>query len=244
MAGHSHASNVAARKNKTDAAKAKIFTKLGREISVVVKEGGSDPVANQRLRDVIAKCRAANMPNDNIQRSIKKAAGDIDGVDYMQINYEGYAPGGVAVMVNTLTDNRNRTVGEVRHAFDKNGGSMGATGCVSYMFDRLGVIIISRGDMDEEEFMMTALEAGASDVEADDEFFEVITDPSDFSQVRENLESEGFEFVSAEVTFIPQNYVEVTDEEALAKIRKMIDMMEDLDDVQEVFHNADIDESE
>ncbi len=244
MAGHSHASNVAARKNKSDAAKAKIFTKLGREISVVVREGGSDPVSNQRLRDVMAKCRAANMPNDNIQRSIKKAAGDTDDVNYMQITYEGYAPGGVAVMVNTLTENRNRTVGEVRHAFDKNGGSMGANGCVSYMFDRLGIIIIERNGMDEDEFMMTALEAGAGDIKTDDEFFEVITDPVEFSQVRENLEAEGFEFVSAEITLIPQNYVEVSDEENLKKIRKMIDMLEDLDDVQEVYHNADIDESE
>ena len=244
MSGHSHAANIAGKKSKTDAAKAKVFTKLGREISVVVKEGGGDPVSNQKLRDVIAKCRAANMPNDNIQRSIKKAAGDSGDVEYVQNTYEGYAPGGVAVMVSTLTDNRNRTVSEVRHAFDKNGGSMGANGCVSYMFDRKGVIVLKRDGEDEDEFMLVAIEAGAGDVNVDDEFFEVITEPEDFSTVREQLESDGYEFISAEVTYVPQNYVEVTDEDTLKKIRKMIDMLEDLDDVQEVYHNGDIDEVE
>ncbi len=243
MSGHSHAANIAGKKSKTDAQKAKVFTKLGREIAVVVKEGGSDPVSNQKLRDVIAKCRAANMPNDNIQRSIKKAAGELGNVEYASIVYEGYAPGGVAVIVETLTENRNRTVSDVRHAFDKHGGSMGATGCVSYMFDRYGVIVIERGDLDEDEFMMVALEAGASDVVTDDEeYFEVRTDPADFSAVREELENQGFTFASAEVTYVPQNYVEVTDEETLVKIRKMLAMLDDLDDVQEVHHNADIDE--
>lgn len=244
MSGHSHAANIAGKKSKSDAAKAKVFTKLGREISVVVKEGGSDPLSNQKLRDVIAKCRAANMPSDNIQRSIKKAAGELGGVDYISIAYEGYAPGGVAVIANALTENRNRTVSDVRHAFDKNGGSLGATGCVSYMFDKKGVIVIARKGMDEDEFMMVALEAGAGDVSADDEYFEVLTDPADFSAVREELEKQGFEFVSAEVTYLPQNYVDVTDEETLLKIKKMIAMLEDLDDVQEVYHNADIDEDE
>ena len=244
MSGHSHAANIAGKKSKTDAAKAKVFTKLGREISVVVKEGGGDPVSNQKLRDVIAKCRASNMPNDNIQRSIKKAAGELGAVEYVQNTYEGYAPGGVAVMVSTLTDNRNRTVSDVRHAFDKNGGSMGANGCVSYMFDRKGVIILNRGGMDEDEFMLVAIEAGAGDVNVDEEFFEVITEPEDFSAVREQLEGGGYEFISAELTYIPQNYVEVTDEDTLKKIRKMIDMLEDLDDVQEVYHNGDIDEVE
>jgi YebC/PmpR family DNA-binding regulatory protein len=232
MSGHSHAANIAGKKSKSDAARAKVFTKLGREISVVVKEGGGDPVSNQRLRDVIAKCRAANMPGDNIQRSIKKAAGEMGGVDYAQITYEGYAPGGVAVIVNALTENRNRTVSDVRHAFDKNGGSLGATGCVGYMFDKKGVIVIARKGMDEDEFMMTALDAGAGDINTDGEYFEVLTDPADFSAVREALEKQGFEFASAEVTYLPQNYVEVTDEENLIKIKKMIAMLEDLDDVQ------------
>jgi YebC/PmpR family DNA-binding regulatory protein len=245
MSGHSHAANIAGKKSKSDAAKAKVFTKLGREISVVVKEGGGDPVSNQKLRDVIAKCRAANMPNDNIWRSIKKAAGEGGATEYVANTYEGYAPGGVAVIVETLTDNRNRTVSDIRHAFDKNGGSLGASGCVSYMFDRKGLIVIEKGDLDEDEFMMAALEAGAADVLlTDDGYFEVYTDPNDFSSVREALEQQEYAFVSAEVTNIPQNYVEVTDEETLVKIKKMLAMLEDLDDVQEVYHNADIDEDE
>ncbi len=244
MSGHSHAANIAGKKSKTDAARAKVFTKLGREISLVVKEGGSDPVSNQKLRDVIAKCRAANMPGDNIQRSIRKAAGEDGDVNYAQIVYEGYAPGGVAVIVDALTENRNRTVSDVRHAFDKNGGSMGATGCVSYMFDRKGVLVTARGGHDEDEFMMAALEAGAGDINTDDEYFEIITDPADFSAVRETLEGSGIEFISAEVTYLPQNYVEVADADNLTKIRKMIAMLEDLDDVQNVYHNADIDEAE
>lgn len=241
MSGHSHSANIAVKKGKSDAAKAKVFTKLGREISLVVKSGGSDPVSNQKLRDVIAKCKAANMPNDNIMRSIKKAAGDLGDVDYVAITYEGYAPGGVAVLVDTLTENRNRTISDVRHAFDKYGGSIGATGCVSYMFDRKGLMEIEAGDLDEDEFMMVALEAGASDVQLNDGYFEVYTDPNDFSAVREALEARGYQFASAEVTYIPQNYVEVTDEETLVKIKKLLAVLEDLDDVQEVHHNADID---
>lgn len=245
MSGHSHSANIAAKKGKADAVRGKIFTKLGRELSVVVKEGGANPESNQKLRDVIAKCKAANMPGDNIQRSIKKAAGELGAVEYVANTYEGYAPGGVAVIVTTLTENRNRTVGDVRHAFEKNGGSMGATGCVSYMFDKKGVIVIAKGDLDEDEFMMSALDAGASDVElTDDGYFEVTTDPNDFSTVREALEGQGVEIVSAEVANVPQNYVAVNDEDTVKKIRKMIDMLEDLDDVQEVFHNAELPDEE
>ncbi|MBE5760448.1 MAG: YebC/PmpR family DNA-binding transcriptional regulator [Clostridiales bacterium] len=240
MSGHSHAANIAGKKSKTDAAKSKIYTKLGREISVAVREGGGDPVSNQKLRDVIAKCRAANMPNDNIWRSIRKAAGEGESVDYVANLYEGYAPGGVAVMVDTLTENKNRTVSDVRHAFDKHGGSMGASGCVSYMFDRKGVIVIAQGDLDEDEFMMTALDAGADDVELNEGYFEITTDPNNFSAVREELEKQGLTFESAEVSYVAQNYIEVSDEETVTKIKKLIAMLEDLDDVQEVYHNAEL----
>ena len=240
MSGHSHAANIAGKKSKTDAAKSKIYTKLGREISVAVREGGGDPVSNQKLRDVIAKCRAANMPNDNIWRSIRKAAGEGEAVDYVANLYEGYAPGGVAVMVDTLTENKNRTVSDVRHAFDKHGGSMGASGCVSYMFDRKGVIVIAQGDLDEDEFMMTALDAGADDVELNEGYFEITTDPNNFSAVREELEKQGLTFESAEVSYVAQNYIEVSDEETVTKIKKLIAMLEDLDDVQEVYHNAEL----
>ena len=240
MSGHSHAANIAGKKSKTDAAKSKIYTKLGREISVAVREGGGDPVSNQKLRDVIAKCRAANMPNDNIWRSIRKAAGEGEAVDYVANLYEGYAPGGVAVMVDTLTENKNRTVSDVRHAFDKHGGSMGASGCVSYMFDRKGVIVIAQGDLDEDEFMMTALDAGADDVELNEGYFEITTDPNNFSAVREELEKQGLTFESAEVSYVAQNYIEVFDEETVTKIKKLIAMLEDLDDVQEVYHNAEL----
>jgi len=240
MSGHSHAANIAGKKSKTDAAKSKIYTKLGREISVAVREGGGDPVSNQKLRDVIAKCRAANMPNDNIWRSIRKAAGEGEAVDYVANLYEGYAPGGVAFMVDTLTENKNRTVSDVRHAFDKHGGSMGASGCVSYMFDRKGVIVIAQGDLDEDEFMMTALDAGADDVELNEGYFEITTDPNNFSAVREELEKQGLTFESAEVSYVAQNYIEVSDEETVTKIKKLIAMLEDLDDVQEVYHNAEL----
>ena len=240
MSGHSHAANIAGKKSKTDAAKSKIYTKLGREISVAVREGGGDPVSNQKLRDVIAKCRAANMPNDNLWRSIRKAAGEGEAVDYVANLYEGYAPGGVAVMVDTLTENKNRTVSDVRHAFDKHGGSMGASGCVSYMFDRKGVIVIAQGDLDEDEFMMTALDAGADDVELNEGYFEITTDPNNFSAVREELEKQGLTFESAEVSYVAQNYIEVSDEETVTKIKKLIAMLEDLDDVQEVYHNAEL----
>ena len=240
MSGHSHAANIAGKKSKTDAAKSKIYTKLGREISVAVREGGGDPVSNQKLRDVIAKCRAANMPNDNIWRSIRKAAGEGESVDYVANLYEGYAPGGVAVMVDTLTENKNRTVSDVRHAFDKHGGSMGASGCVSDMFDRKGGIVIAQGDLDEDEFMMTALDAGADDVELNEGYFEITTDPNNFSAVREELEKQGLTFESAEVSYVAQNYIEVSDEETVTKIKKLIAMLEDLDDVQEVYHNAEL----
>lgn len=238
MAGHSRWSNIKHRKEKTDAQKGKLFTKLGREIAIAVKSGGPDPVSNSRLRDVIAKAKANNMPNDSIARSIKKAAGDNDGANYEAITYEGYGPSGVAVIVEALTDNRNRTAGDVRHFFDKFGGNMGTTGCVSFMFDKKGQIIIEKKPgMNEDDIMIAALDAGASDFFAEDEYFEIITDPDDFTSVREALEKEGYEFVSAEVTMIPQTYVKLTDPEAIENMEKLIDRLEDHDDVQNIYHN-------
>ncbi|NLM73668.1 MAG: YebC/PmpR family DNA-binding transcriptional regulator [Clostridiaceae bacterium] len=238
MAGHSKWSNIKHRKEKTDAQKGKLFTKLGREIAIAVKSGGPDPVSNSRLRDVIAKAKANNMPNDSIARSIKKAAGDNDGANYEAITYEGYGPSGVAVIVEALTDNRNRTAGDVRHFFDKFGGNMGTTGCVSFMFDKKGQIIIEKKPgMNEDDIMIAALDAGASDFFAEDEYFEIITDPDDFTSVREALEKEGYEFVSAEVTMIPQTYVKLTDPEAIENMEKLIDRLEDHDDVQNIYHN-------
>jgi len=238
MAGHSKWSNIKHRKEKTDAQKGKLFTKLGREIAIAVKSGGPDPVSNSRLRDVIAKAKANNMPNYSIARSIKKAAGDNDGANYEAITYEGYGPSGVAVIVEALTDNRNRTAGDVRHFFDKFGGNMGTTGCVSFMFDKKGQIIIEKKPgMNEDDIMIAALDAGASDFFAEDEYFEIITDPDDFTSVREALEKEGYEFVSAEVTMIPQTYVKLTDPEAIENMEKLIDRLEDHDDVQNIYHN-------
>ena len=242
MSGHSKWNNIKNKKEKSDAARGKVFTKIGREIAVAVKEGGADPTTNSRLRDCIAKAKASNMPNDNISRSIKKASGDLGDINYESILYEGYAPGGVAVMVDVLTDNRNRTASEMRHAFDKHGGSLGASGCVAYMFDRKGVLIVSRETgADEDKLMNSAIEAGADDFNADDDVFEITTAPADFSTVRETLESEGYTFISAEQDMIPQNTVAL-DEKTTEQVERLLDILEDNDDVQNVYHNAEIDD--
>jgi len=242
VSGHSKWANIQHKKGKTDAVRGKVFTKIGREIAIAVREGGSAPESNAKLRDVIAKAKANNMPNDNIDRSIKKAAGELGNVEYVEITYEGYAPGGVAVIVECISDNRNRTASDVRHCFAKNDGSMGVTGSVGFMFDKKGVLILERKpDADEDEVMMAALEAGAEDVQADDDVFEITTDPNAFSQIREALEAGGMEFLSAEIQMIPQNYV-TPDEENVVKIQKMLDMLDDNDDVQNVWHNAEMPE--
>ena len=237
MAGHSKWANIKHKKSKTDAQKGKLFTKIGREIAIAVRNGGPDPVSNSRLRDVIAKAKSCNMPNESIQRSIKKAAGEGDTTNYETITYEGYGPSGVAVIVEALTDNRNRTAGDIRHLFDKFGGNMGATGCVSFMFEQKGQIIIERGDKDEDEVMMIALDAGASDFQADEEYFEILTEPNDFTAVREKLEAAGFRFESAELTMIPQTYTKLTNPEDIEKMEKLLERLEDHDDVQNIWHN-------
>ncbi|HHU78704.1 MAG: YebC/PmpR family DNA-binding transcriptional regulator [Caldicoprobacterales bacterium] len=240
MAGHSKWANIKHKKEKTDAQRGKIFTKIGREIAVAVKEGGgSDPNVNSRLKDVIAKARANNMPNDNIMRSIKRAAGEGETVHYENVTYEGYGPNGVAVIVEVLTDNRNRTASEMRYIFDRNGGSLGATGCVAWMFDRKGLLVIEKSKVsDEDELMLTAIEAGAEDVAEESEVYEIYTSPTEFSSVREALEQAGYAFASAGLEMIPQNTVQM-DEEQAQKVVRLIDMMEDNDDVQNVYHNAD-----
>lgn len=237
MAGHSKWANIKHKKSKTDAQKGKLFTKIGREIAIAVRSGGPDPASNSKLRDVIAKAKSCNMPNESIMRSIKKAAGEGDTTNYEAITYEGYGPGGVAVIVEALTDNRNRTAGDIRHLFDKYGGNMGATGCVSFMFEQKGQIIIERGDKDEDEAMMIALDAGASDFEADEEYFEILTEPNDFTAVREKLEAAGFRFESAELTMIPQTYTRLTNPEDIEKMEKLLEKLEDHDDVQNIWHN-------
>jgi len=240
MSGHSKWANIKRKKEKTDAQKGKIFTKLGREIAIAVKQGGPDPAANSRLSDVIAKARAANVPNENIQRSIKKAIGDIESTNYEEIVYEGYGPGGVAVIVEASTDNRNRTAGDIRHYFDKFKGNLGTTGCVSFMFDKKGVILIEKTDkIDEDTIMMEALEAGAEDFNVEEEYYEIITDPFEFSKVRQELENKGYEFVEAGVQMIPQTYTKLTDPEQIKYMEKLIESLEDLDDVQNVWHNWD-----
>ena len=245
MSGHSKWHNIQAKKGKTDAARGKIFTKIGREIAIAVREGGSNPESNSKLRDVIAKAKSNNMPNDNIKRSIMKASGELGNVDYESITYEGYAPGGVAVIVETITDNRNRTASDVRHCFAKYDGSLGVTGSVGFMFDKKGVLVIERtADMDEDEMMMTVLDAGAEDMDVQDDVFEVTTAPNDFSTVREALEAQGISFLSAEVQMVPQNTVVPADEDTLNKILKLLDMLEENDDVQNVWHNAELPEEE
>ncbi|MDD2481110.1 MAG: YebC/PmpR family DNA-binding transcriptional regulator [Lutispora sp.] len=244
MSGHSKWANIKHKKGKADAVRGKIFTKLGKEISIAAK-AGSDPESNGKLRDIIAKAKSNNMPNDTISRAIKKGAGELGNVDYEEITYEGYAPGGVAVIVTTLTENRNRTAGDVRHIFDKNGGSMGTLGCVGYMFDKKGLIIVERtDDIDEEELLMKALEAGAEDFSSEEDSFEIITDPNLFSDVRLKLEKQEVPMVSAEITMIPQNIVAVTAEEDVKKVNKMLDMFDDNDDVQDVYHNAELPDEE
>lgn len=240
VAGHSKWANIKHKKSKTDAQRGKIFTKIGRQIAVAVKEGGSDPETNPRLRDAIANARAANMPNDNIMRSIKRAAGELGNVIYEEITYEGYGPNGVAVIVQALTDNRNRTAGEMRYIFDRSGGSLGATGCVSWMFDRKGLIVIENSnDIDEDELMLQALEAGAEDIELEDELFEILTDPAEFTQVREGLEKNGYTIASAEVAMLPQNFVQLTGEQ-YEKALSLFEKLEDHDDVQNVYHNLEL----
>ena len=242
MSGHSKWHNIQNKKGKADAKRGKIFTKIGRELMIAVKNGGPDPDNNPKLRDAIAKAKAANMPNDTVQRSIKKASGELSAVDYERIVYEGYGPSGVAVIVDTLTDNKNRSAGNVRSAFTKGGGNMGTTGCVGFMFQEKGEIVIEKGDLDEEELMMMALDAGAEDFNSDEEeVFIITTAPEDFGTVREALEAEGLEFLEAAVKMIPNTYTEI-DEEAAKKFQKMLDLLEDDDDVQEVYHNAEFPE--
>ena len=242
MSGHSKWHNIQNKKGKADAKRGKIFTKIGRELMIAVKNGGPDPDNNPKLRDAIAKAKAANMPNDTVQRSIKKASGEIDSVNYERIVYEGYGPSGVAVIVDTLTDNKNRSAGNVRSAFTKGGGNMGTTGCVGFMFQEKGEIVIEKGELDEEELMMMALDAGAEDFNSDEEeVFIITTSPEAFGTVREALEAEGLEFLEAGVKMIPDTYTEI-DEEAAKKFQKMLDLLEDDDDVQEVYHNAEFPE--
>ena len=241
MSGHSKFANIKHKKEKNDAAKGKIFTIVGREIAVAVKEGGPDPANNSRLRDVIAKAKANNMPNDTIDRGIKKAAGDANSVNYEYVSYEGYGPSGTAIIVDALTDNKNRTAANVRNAFTKGKGNVGTPGCVSYMFDKKGQIIIDKEncDMDADDLMMAALDAGAEDFSEEEDSFEIITDPDSFSEVRQALEDAGIEMASAEVTMIPQTYVELTDEQDLYCINKILDLLDADDDVQQVYHNWD-----
>jgi len=245
MSGHSKWHNIQAKKGKADAQRGAVFTKIGREIAIAVREGGANPESNGKLRDVIAKAKANNMPNDNIQRSIKKASGELSNVVYEEITYEGYAPGGVAIIVDTISDNRNRTASDIRHCFAKYGGNMGTTGSVSFMFDTRGVLVVERvPGMDEDDLMMMALDAGAEDVRPDEDVVEILTDPNEFGKVREALEQQGLTFLSAEVQKIPQNTVAVTDPETIEKIQKMLDLLEENDDVQNVYHNADLPDEE
>ena len=245
MSGHSKWANIKIKKGKTDAIRGKIFTKIGREIAIAVREGGGSPDSNSKLRDVIAKAKSNNMPNDNIQRSIKKAAGEAGGVNYEEITYEGYGPGGIAVIVETITDSRNRTASDIRHCFAKNGGQMGVTGSVGFLFDKKGLIVIERTpSMDEDDLMMAVLDAGAEDMQTLDDAFEVTTDPANFSAVRERLEAEALPILSAQVQMIPQNTLPPPDEDSVLKIQKLLDMLEDSDDVQNVWHNAELPEEE
>ncbi|MFR5683595.1 MAG: YebC/PmpR family DNA-binding transcriptional regulator [Clostridia bacterium] len=238
MSGHSKWHNIAAKKGKADAARGKIFTKLGRELLMAVKQGGPDPAGNSKLKDVIAKCKAANMPNDTINNAIKKAAGSNNNENYEEITYEGYGPSGIAVIVNATTDNRNRTAADVRHVFDKSGGNLGTTGCVSYLFNKKGVIVIDKTttNMSEDDLMMLALDCGADDFEVSEEVYEITTAPENFSEVREKLEQNGLEFIEAAVQMVPTTYVKL-DEKSAEKMQRLLDNLDDLDDVSEVYHN-------
>ena len=237
MSGHSKWANIKNRKGKQDAAKGKVFTKMAKYIAVAAREGGSDPEMNAKLRDAVAKAKAANMPNDNIDRAIKKGAGELQGAVYEEIIYEGYGPSGVAVIVQCLTDNKNRTAGDVRHAFDKNGGNLGSSGCVSFMFTKKGRIMIEKSDaIDEDELMMVALDAGAEDMETSDEGYEISTTPEDFAAVMDALRDNGIEVLSGEIAMIPSTKTSLSEEDA-KKMEKMLDMFDDNDDIQEVWHN-------
>ena len=238
MSGHSKWHNIQAKKGKADAARGKIFTKLGRELLIAVKQGGPDPSGNSKLKDVIAKCKANNMPNDTISNAIKKASGEGSGANYEEIEYEGYGPNGVAIIVEANTDNKNRTAADVRHVFDRAGGNLGTSGCVSYMFTKKGIIVIEKEatTMDEDELMMAALEAGAEDFSAEENIYEITTDPSNFSEVREKLEAMGLTFLEAEIQMVPSTTVAL-DEHAAEKMERLIDNLNDLDDVMNVYHN-------
>ncbi len=237
MSGHSKWSTIKHKKGKTDAQRAKVFTKIGREITVCVKEGGGDPTVNTKLRDLIVKAKANNVPNDNIDRVIKKASGDGDKNNYETVVYEGYGPNGVAVIVETLTDNRNRTAADVRHYFDKFGGNLGAMGCVSFMFERKGVIIIENEGIDEEKVMDDCMEVGAADFDYQDDAVEIYTDVENFNEVRQALENKGYTFASAQIEQVPSTYTTLTDEHHISKMNRLIDALEDNDDVQEIWHN-------
>ena len=238
MSGHSKWHNIQAKKGKADAARGKIFTKLGRELLIAVKEGGPDPAGNSKLKNVISKCKAANMPNDTINNAIKKASSSNE--NYEEITYEGYGPNGVAVIVEASTDNKNRTAADVRHVFDRAGGNLGTSGCVSYMFNKKGILIIDKAEteLSEDDIMMLALDAGAEDFEADEEIYTVTTSPEDFSKVREALENEGLSFVEASVQMVPTTYVAL-DEKAQERMEKLLDNLDELDDVMNVYHNSE-----
>ena len=238
MSGHSKWANIKHKKEKSDSKRGKIFTKLGREIAVIVKQGGPDPESNSKLKDVIAKAKSENMPNENIMRSIKKAAGDVDGSNYEEITYEGYGPGGVAMVVEAMTDNKNRTAGDVRHFFDKFGGNMGTTGCVSFLFNRKGLLVVLKElKPDEDEVMMEALDAGAEDIVVQEDVYEILVEVENFSSVREALEGKNYQFESADIEMIPVTTVELKEEKQIEFLEKLVDALEDLDDVQQVFHN-------
>jgi len=241
MSGHSKFANIKHKKERNDSTKGKIFTKLGREIAVAVKEGGADPNANSRLKDIVAKAKANNMPNDTIDRSIKKAAGDANAVNYETVTYEGYGPSGIAIIVEALTDNKNRTAANVRNAFTKGNGNVGSQGCVSFMFDRKGQIIIDKEecDMKADDLMMVVLDAGADDFAEEDDSFEILTDPDDFSAVRENLEKAGIPMAQADVSMIPQTWVELKDDNDVKYMQRILDLLDEDDDVTEVYHNWD-----
>ena len=244
MSGHSKWNNIKRKKEKTDGQKAKVFTKIGREISVAVKEGGADPASNGKLRDLIAKAKANNVPNDNIDRIIKKAAGDGEKNDFVEMIYEGYGPNGVAVMVEALTDNKNRTAGDLRHYFDKFGGNMGQSGCVSFMFERKGVIVLQNDGLDEEKVMEDCFDAGASDFNFEDEMVEIFAEPNDVYNVSNALTEKGYEVISAEAAYIPSTYTTIDDEDSRIKMERLLEHLEDNDDVQEVWHNWENEDDE
>ena len=243
MSGHSKWHNIKNAKEKSDAQKGKIFTKIGREIAVAVKTGGADPETNGKLKDLISKAKQNNMPNDTISRSIKKASGELGNINYEECSYEGYGVGGSAVIVRCLTDNKNRTAGDVRHAFDKFGGSLGSLGCVSFLFDRKGVLVLEKGNLGEDDVLLLALDADAEDVKDEGDVYEIVCAPENLSDVKSKLEANGLSFISSEVEFIPQNYVDL-DEKQCDTFQKMVDKLEESDDVQEVIHNVNLDDEE